>query len=151
MHHDSHGLCYDVRHDDGTEGCYDPSEFEVITIPRIMKDDFDRYLTLVREAEILKEKMTPHAREIAQALHLDAQTIGFAAGLVYTAGRFDSVAGTFQAELLWDPNWRRSVADHLERQRIHYEKEHERLEKQAKAEVERRERAELERLRAKYP
>lgn len=30
MHHDSHGLCYDVRHDNGTEGCYDPSEFEVV-------------------------------------------------------------------------------------------------------------------------
>lgn len=29
-HHDSHGLCYDVRHDDGTEGCYDPSELEVV-------------------------------------------------------------------------------------------------------------------------
>ncbi len=29
-HHDSHGLCYDVRHDDGTEGCYDPSELEVM-------------------------------------------------------------------------------------------------------------------------
>jgi hypothetical protein len=28
-HHDSHGLCYDVKHDDGTEGTYDPSEFEV--------------------------------------------------------------------------------------------------------------------------
>lgn len=29
-HHDSHGLCYDVRHNDGTVGCYDPSELEVI-------------------------------------------------------------------------------------------------------------------------
>lgn len=29
MHHDSHGLCYDVLHDDGTEGCYDPDEFAV--------------------------------------------------------------------------------------------------------------------------
>lgn len=29
-HHDSHGLCYDVQHDDGTFGCYDPSEFEVV-------------------------------------------------------------------------------------------------------------------------
>lgn len=29
-HHDSHGLCYDVRHEDGTEGCYDPSELEVV-------------------------------------------------------------------------------------------------------------------------
>lgn len=29
-HHDSHGLCYDIRHDDGTEGCYDPSELEVV-------------------------------------------------------------------------------------------------------------------------
>lgn len=30
MHHDSHGLCYDVRHDDGTQGCYDPDEFAVV-------------------------------------------------------------------------------------------------------------------------
>ena len=29
-HHDSHGLCYDVRHEDGTEGSYDPSELEII-------------------------------------------------------------------------------------------------------------------------
>ncbi len=29
-HYDSHGLCYDVRHEDGTEGCYDPSEFEIV-------------------------------------------------------------------------------------------------------------------------
>lgn len=28
-HHDAHGLCYDVRHDDGTEGCYDPTEFDI--------------------------------------------------------------------------------------------------------------------------
>lgn len=34
-HHDSHGLCYDVLHDDGGEGCYDPSEFEVIEEPTI--------------------------------------------------------------------------------------------------------------------
>lgn len=25
-HHDSHGLCYVVRHDDGVSGCYDPDE-----------------------------------------------------------------------------------------------------------------------------
>ena len=25
-HHDSHGLCYDVQHPDGSVGCYDPSE-----------------------------------------------------------------------------------------------------------------------------
>ena len=30
VHHDSHGLCYDVRHEDGTVGCYDPSELEVV-------------------------------------------------------------------------------------------------------------------------
>jgi len=39
-HHDSHGLCYDVRHDDGTEGCYDPSELEVVFLwRRTMKSD----------------------------------------------------------------------------------------------------------------
>ncbi len=29
-HHDSHGLCYDVRHSDGTGGCYDPTELEIL-------------------------------------------------------------------------------------------------------------------------
>ena len=30
MHHDSHGLCYDVQHEDGTKGSYDPSELEIV-------------------------------------------------------------------------------------------------------------------------
>ncbi|MBI2674622.1 MAG: hypothetical protein HYX22_02705 [Candidatus Yanofskybacteria bacterium] len=29
-HHDSHGLFYNVRHDDGTKGYYDPSELEIV-------------------------------------------------------------------------------------------------------------------------
>ncbi len=29
-HHDSHGLCYDVRHADGTEQTYEPTELEVL-------------------------------------------------------------------------------------------------------------------------
>ncbi len=28
-HSDSHGLCYKVLHEDGTEGYYDPSELEL--------------------------------------------------------------------------------------------------------------------------
>lgn len=28
--HNSHGLCYDVKHDNGTIGTYDPDEFELI-------------------------------------------------------------------------------------------------------------------------
>lgn len=30
-HHDSHGLCYDVQHKDGTKGCYDPSELKILS------------------------------------------------------------------------------------------------------------------------
>lgn len=29
-HHDSHGLCYEVRHPDGSIGAYDPSEIEMV-------------------------------------------------------------------------------------------------------------------------
>ncbi len=29
MHHDSHGLCYDIRHKNGSVGCYDSTEFEI--------------------------------------------------------------------------------------------------------------------------
>ena len=28
-HQDSRGLCYDVLHQDGTTGCYDPTEFVI--------------------------------------------------------------------------------------------------------------------------
>lgn len=28
--HNSHGLCYDVEHSDGTVGCYNPTELEVL-------------------------------------------------------------------------------------------------------------------------
>ncbi len=31
MHHDSHGLCYAVEHEDGTIGYYDPSELRKAT------------------------------------------------------------------------------------------------------------------------
>jgi hypothetical protein len=31
MHHDSHGLFYDVCHEDGSVGHYDPSEIEVMS------------------------------------------------------------------------------------------------------------------------
>lgn len=31
-HHNSHGLCYEVRHEDGTVGTYDPSEV-IIVVP----------------------------------------------------------------------------------------------------------------------
>jgi hypothetical protein len=30
-YHDSHGLCYEVRHEDGTVGHYDPFELKVVT------------------------------------------------------------------------------------------------------------------------
>lgn len=29
-HHDSHGLCYDVRHEDGTMGTYEPAEISIL-------------------------------------------------------------------------------------------------------------------------
>lgn len=35
-HHDSHGLCYEVRHSDGTVGAYDPSELEVVDNELVM-------------------------------------------------------------------------------------------------------------------
>lgn len=34
-HHDSHGLYYDVRHEDGTMAGYDPGEFDVLHEPTI--------------------------------------------------------------------------------------------------------------------
>lgn len=36
-HHDSHGLCFDVIHEDGTRGCYDLHELIVLEIPNISK------------------------------------------------------------------------------------------------------------------
>lgn len=39
MHHDLHGLSYDVRHEDGTMAGYDPSEFDVIPHPGCLLHD----------------------------------------------------------------------------------------------------------------
>ena len=30
--HNSHGLCYEVTHEDGTKACYDPLELEVLEL-----------------------------------------------------------------------------------------------------------------------
>lgn len=56
-HHDSHGLCYDVRHEDGTEGSYDPSEIEILdveTYAHILKlsDEDKKILTNFLDKEV---------------------------------------------------------------------------------------------------
>ena len=44
-HHDSHGLCYEVRHSDGTVGTYDPSELEVVDteLTKLLNEFLDRH------------------------------------------------------------------------------------------------------------
>ena len=57
-HHDSHGLCYDVRHEDGTEGCYDPSEFEVtMTLSSVIDE--------LREDAIQREELSKHGSPVS--------------------------------------------------------------------------------------
>lgn len=41
-HHDYHGLCYDVQHEDGSRACYDPSE--IVTL--------EAYETLAKANEL---------------------------------------------------------------------------------------------------
>lgn len=52
-HHDSHGLCYDVRHDDGTIGCYNPSELQVvlgINLDELQKEA-EKLLSLLKDRQ----------------------------------------------------------------------------------------------------
>ena len=56
-HHDSPGLCYEVRHKDGTEGCYDPSEIEILnleTCANILKlsDEDKKIITNFSDKEV---------------------------------------------------------------------------------------------------
>jgi hypothetical protein len=59
--HDSHGLCYDVRHEDGTTGCYEPRELlsldstsytpeERADMLRKMQDVSDNFYSMVTRA-----------------------------------------------------------------------------------------------------
>ena len=58
-HHDSHGLCYDIRHEDGTEGCYDPSEFEELKPNAVNRSPSERRrLELRRLVRKWKEELT---------------------------------------------------------------------------------------------
>ena len=43
-HHDSHGLCYDVRHNDGTEAAYDPEE--LVVLDPVLKEGKYKKLTI---------------------------------------------------------------------------------------------------------
>ncbi len=52
-HHDSHGLCYEVRHEDGTVGCYDPSELEVICGVNLdeLQEETEKLLALLKDRQ----------------------------------------------------------------------------------------------------
>ncbi len=48
VHHDSHGLCYEVMHPDGTVACYNPTEIEVLdTSHKPDVDDIQEALELL--------------------------------------------------------------------------------------------------------
>jgi hypothetical protein len=50
---DSHGLCYDVQHKDGTVGCYDPSELEVIEGISLdeLQSETEKLLSLLKDRQ----------------------------------------------------------------------------------------------------
>lgn len=55
-HHDSHGLCYEVNHPDGTVGTYDPSEFGVVAGMHLSLDSLCSHArSLVEMAKTLAE------------------------------------------------------------------------------------------------
>ena len=62
-HHDSHGLCYEVRHSDGTVGTYDPSELEVV----------DNELVLLTNRFL--DRFPGYVAELAYNLKVSKQTI----------------------------------------------------------------------------
>lgn len=79
-HHDSHGLCYDVRHEDGTKGCYDPSELEVdakgIDLDEL-QSEADKLVSLLKDRQPGLATWNRLLQERAESLHwLTGQVIG---------------------------------------------------------------------------
>lgn len=73
-HHDGHGLCFDVRHPDGTIGCYDPDELEFVKIETELSLERERCVRLCDElaAGTIDESERAAARSLAdriRALH----------------------------------------------------------------------------------
>jgi len=52
-HHDSHGLCYEVKHEDGTVGYYDPSEIEVVKSINLdeLQEEMEKLLSLLKDRQ----------------------------------------------------------------------------------------------------
>jgi len=51
-HHDSHGLCYKIRHSDGSVGCYDPSELRILK-----KSSSWEEMNTMRQNLVLEQKL----------------------------------------------------------------------------------------------
>ena len=79
-HHDFHGLCYDVRHEDDTVGCYDPSELEVdakgVDLDEL-QSEADKLVSLLKDRQPGLATWNRLLRERVESLHwLTGQVIG---------------------------------------------------------------------------
>lgn len=120
----------------------------------VTKAVYEHYLKIQAEAaEIKKEVLEPHAKEIACALFHECPNeidVGFFPDHVGVAGQRDCDY-TLDVNLLFDENWRATVEAKLERQRIWYEQRSAQAVEEGEKRKETAERAELARLLAKYP
>lgn len=119
----------------------------------ITKQGYEQLFVLRDQTEVYEREMIPRAREVARELYgPDLWKFTFTKEWVYVfLGEEDDDPNSFAAALMWDPAYKKTIADH----KAAVEKRiKERAEASAMVEakrVEQAERAELARLRAKYP
>jgi len=120
----------------------------------VAKPVLEKYLSLRAEMEdIFNDVLMPRIREVCLRLHrFEPKKAYVTKTYVSVENRHDSdSAYSIAIDLLFDENWGNTIDAQLEKQRLYWEREHQRLTERANKETEARERAELTRLLAKYP
>jgi len=121
----------------------------------ILREDYERYLALTKEAGELKEKMFSHIKQVAGALlrinvseaYLQEKVVWVSQGGTVGSGE-DS---TISTDLLFAPDWRERIALIHQQQEERMKEWQRKMAERRNRETEEKERRELQRLLVKYP
>lgn len=119
----------------------------------ITQETYDRLFALMKQLDKHEESLIPRAREIAREFYgPDLWKFTFAPEWVYTFLDEDhDHPNCFPSALMWDPDWQKTIVKHKEEERRRIDSLAAASALREQQRVEKAERAELARLKAKYP
>lgn len=117
----------------------------------IERADYQRLMEIEAERKALIEKMTPHAKAVADAYFgQSVDAVAFWPEKLYVEVD-EEAGGAIDMELIFDPEWKQKISVMHEERRLKHERIAARMAEKRLTEERERDLAELRRLQAKYP